>query len=193
VPQGTAGGWRGRFTEDGELVDEAAERLEGLARQGVARLDIDGFLETAHGLAVHFLTEISAAEIVVREMPRFVAARFDGLLQPRDGFIELPEFDQIGADVVVGIAEIRVQFDGALAFRDGIEQFALKVIRPAEEGVRFRCGMQIKRRLVELDRAIVFPVHLRLISVLKDFPRASQRLLIHEAIVDGKVAAGQRY
>lgn len=92
---------------------------------------MDGFLEAPHGLAVHFLAQIRAAQIVVRKMAWLVAARFDGLLQPGNRFIELSEFDQVRANVVIGIAKVGIEFDGTLAFGNGVEKFALKMIRPA--------------------------------------------------------------
>ncbi len=167
-------------------VHHAAERSEGLLRKGILRLDVEGFLETAHGLTVHFLAEIGATEIVMREMSGFVARGFDGLLQPGNGFIELAEFNHIGANVVVRVAEIGIQLDGAFAFGDGIEKAALKMVGPAEEGVGFGGGMKFQGRLVKFDGAIVVAFHLCLISVLKHFPGARQGLLIHGVIVDGK-------
>ena len=129
----------------------------------------------------------------MREMTRFVATRLDGLLQPRNGLVELAEFDHVCANVVIGIAKIGIEFDGALALGDGVQQFALKVIGPAEKRMRFGGRMKIERRVVEFDRPIVITFHLCLIGVLQHFPGASQRLLIHEAIVEGKTVAGQRY
>jgi hypothetical protein len=175
-----------RKTDDGELIDHAAERNEGLTRESVLGFDVEGFLKTAHGLAVHFLAQISAAEIVVREMTRFVAWGFDGLLQPGNGFIELAEFNHVGADVVVRIAEVGIELDGALAFGDSVEKAALKMVGPAEEGVGFGGRMELQGRLVKFNGAIVIAFHLCLISVLKDFPGASQGLLIHGVIVEGK-------
>jgi len=55
------GNCAGNKAAAGNLVDHAAEGFEGLAREGVARLEVDRFLEAAHGLAVHFFSEIRAA------------------------------------------------------------------------------------------------------------------------------------
>ncbi len=169
-------------------VDHATQGFEGLARQGITGLNVEGFLETTHGLAVHFFTQISAAQVVVRKMSRFVAAGLNGLLQPRNGLVKLAQFDQVGADVVIGIAKIGIEFNGAFAFGNGIEQFALKMIGPAEKCVGFGGRMKVQGRLVEFDSAIVVAFHLRLIGVLQHLPRASQGLLIHDAIVNGRIA-----
>ena len=75
------------------LITHAAKGIEGLAGQRIARFDVQGFLEATHRLTVHFLAKIGAAEIVVMKMARLVAAGFDGLLQPGNGFVELGEFD----------------------------------------------------------------------------------------------------
>jgi hypothetical protein len=122
----------------------------------------------------------------MREVARLVARSFDSLLQPGNGFIELAKFNHISANIVVRIAEIGIESDGAFAFRDGIEKLALKMIGPAEKGVSFGGGMEIERGLVKLNGTIVIAFHLCLISVLQNFPGASQGLLIHGAIVRGK-------
>src|SRR5262249_14319282 len=57
--------------------------------------------------------------------------------------------------------------------------FALKMIGPAQKRVGFGRRMQIERRLIELDGAIVVAFHLRLIGILQDFPSLSKGLLIH--------------
>ena len=119
----------------------------------------------------------------MREMTRFVSARLDRLLEPRNRFVKLPKFDQVCANIVVRIAEIRIEFNSALALRNGVEEFPLEMISPAEKGVRFGRRMKIQRGLIEFYRAVVIAFHLRLIGILQHFPGARQGLLIHEAIV----------
>ncbi|POA47163.1 hypothetical protein C1884_31205, partial [Pseudomonas sp. GW460-R15] len=53
--------------------------------------------------------------------------------------------------------------------------------------------MQVERRLIKLDGALVVAFHLRLISVLQYFPRPREGLRIHKRIVKGKTDGGQRY
>src|SRR5215469_12879556 len=184
---------RRRSASLAKLVDHATKGFERLAGEGVTGLDGEGFLEATHGLTVHFFSKIRPAEIVVRKVARLVAARFYGLLQPGNRFIELAKFDQVRANIVVRVAEIRVEFDGALAFGDGIEKLALEMIGPAEKGVRFGRGMKVQRMMVELDGTVVIAFHLRLLGILQHFPRASQGLLIHGVIVSVRCAQGQRY
>ena len=129
----------------------------------------------------------------MRKVARLVSAGFDGLLQPWDGFIELAEFDHVRANIVVGIAKIRVQLDRALTFCNGIQYFPLKMISPTQKRVSLCRWMEFERMLVELDSTFVIALHLRLIGVLQHFPSASQGLLIHRAIVTGKSEEGQRY
>ncbi len=104
------------------------------------------------------------------------------MLQPWNGFIVAAEFDEIGPDVVVGIAEVRVEFDGALALSDGLFDTALKMVGPAQEGMRFGGRVQFERSLIELYGAVVVAFHLRLIGVLQNFPGTRQGLLIHVTI-----------
>ncbi len=164
-----------------------------MPRQRVSRLNIQGFLKTAHRLAVHFFAKIRAAQVVVRKMSRFVTSRFHRLLQPRNGFIKLRQFDHVRANVVVGIAKIGIQFNGPLTLGNRIYQFALEMIGPAQKCVRFRRGMQLQRRLIEFHGSIVVAFHLRLVGVLQHFPRASQSLLIHAPIVNVQMQLRQRY
>ena len=117
-------------------------------------------------MAVHFFSEIGAAQIVVRKVARFVTPRICGLLKPGNRFIKPSLLDKIRADVVVRIAELRVNLYGPLALSDGVVNAPLEMIRPAQKRVRFGGGMQIERGLIQLDGAVVIAFHLRLISVL---------------------------
>ncbi len=48
-------------------IHHAAERFKCLARQGIARLDVQRFLKGFHRGTVHLLAQIGAAQIVVRK------------------------------------------------------------------------------------------------------------------------------
>ena len=126
-------------------------------------------------------------------MARFVSTRFDRLLQPGNRLIELSQFNQVGANVVVRIAKIRVKLNRPFALCNRVEQAPLEMVGPAKKRMRFRGRVQIERRLIQFHGVIVVAFHLCLISVLQYFPRASQSLLIHEPIVDGLCEARQRY
>ena len=131
-----------------------------------ARLDLQRFVETAHCVAVHFFSKIRAAQIVVRKVARFVAARFRGALQPGNRFLEAAQLDQVRTNVVVRIAKLGINLDGALAFHNRVIHAPLEMVRPAQKRVGFRRGMQFQRRLIELHGSIVVAFHLRLVSVL---------------------------
>ena len=122
------------------------------------------------------------------KVPGFVAARFGGALEPGDGFVVALLFDQVRANVVVRIAEIGIDLDGALALRDGFVDAALEMITPAKKRMGLGRGVQFKRRLIELDGAIVIAFHLRLIGVLQDFPRAGEGLHAHEGLLAQRFA-----
>ena len=160
-------------------VNHAAKRSESLPRQRIPRLDFERFLETSHGAAVHFFAQIRAAEIVVRKMARLIASRFSRAFEPGNRVVKTPQLDEIGSDVVVGIAEFRINFDRPFALRDGVFDAALKMIGPAKKRVRFRRRVQLERRLIEFDGPIVVAFHLGLIRVLKDFPGSCEGFLAH--------------
>ncbi len=161
------------------LIHHAAERSERLPRERIPRLDLERFLKTFHGARIHFLAEIRTTQVVVRKMARLIAARFDGALEPWNRFIESVQLDQIGPDVVIRIAEFRVDFDGALAFSNRIFDAALKMVRPAEKCVGLGRRVKFERGLIELDGPVVVALHLGLVSVLEDFPRPRQGFLAH--------------
>jgi hypothetical protein len=160
-------------------VHQLLQRLKGLFGQGIARLNFQSFLETALGAAIHFLAEVRAAQVVMREMARLVALGFHGAFEPGNGFIKPPQFNQIRANIVVGIAKLRIEIDGPAALRDGFVDFALEMISPAQKGMRFRGGMNVERRLIQLHGTFVVAFHLRLIGILKDFPCTGQSFLAH--------------
>jgi hypothetical protein len=68
-----------------ELIHQALQRFERLLRQRIARFDFQGFQETPLCTAIHFLAKIRAAQVVVREMARFVTLCFHGAFEPRNG------------------------------------------------------------------------------------------------------------
>jgi len=152
-----------------------------LPGERIARLDFQRFLEAAHGVRVHLFPEVRASQIVTRKMPRLVAARFGGALEPGNRFVKAILFDQVGPDVVVGVAKIGIDFNGALAFGDGLVDAALAMLGPTEKGVRLGGGVHFEGKAVKLDGAIVIAFHLRLVGVLQDFPGARVGVHAHEA------------
>ena len=126
-----------------ELIHHPPQRFERLARQRIPWLHGKRFLEATHSLAIHFFAEVGAAQVVMRKMTRLVTPCLYCLLQPRNGLIKLAKFNQVRSDIVVRIAEVRIEFDRTLALRDGIQQLALEVIRPAEKSMRFGRWMEV--------------------------------------------------
>ena len=67
-----------------------------------------------------------------------VALRRERTLEPWDGVVESTELEEVGTDVVVRVAELRIDRDRALALGDRFFVTLLEAERPAEEGVRLR-------------------------------------------------------
>lgn len=160
-------------------IHHATEGGERLPREGVARLNFQCFLETFHRARVHFFAEIGAAQIVMGEMARLIAARFYRALEPGNRFVKTVQLNEIRSNIVVWIAEFRVNFNGAFALGDGVVNTALKMIGPSKKCISLGRRMQVERGLVKLDSPFVIPFHLGLISVLKDFPGSCQGFLAH--------------
>src|ERR1700722_20401337 len=130
------------FPSGRQLIHHAARAFEAETRKFVSRFNCQRLLEELAGSIDMAFGEIHASEIVVREVARFVAFCFYGLFEPRDGFFMAVQVDQVKADIVVRITEVRIDFDGALAFCDGFFNFSLKMICPAKEGVGLGCWVQ---------------------------------------------------
>src|SRR5260370_27655344 len=106
----------------------------------------------------------------MRKGPRIISFCGDCALEPGNGFVKTLEADQIGADVVVGIAEIRVNLDGALALGDGLVNLSLEMESPAEKGVSLGGRVKRERITIEFDGAVIVAFHLRLVRLLQTFP-----------------------
>src|SRR5260370_37907215 len=65
-------------------IHHAADGSERLLRQRIARLDFQRFLEAAHRVAVHFFSQIRAAQVVMRKVAWLVAAGFTGWRHPTE-------------------------------------------------------------------------------------------------------------
>src|SRR5262249_42768105 len=58
------------------------------------------------------------------------------------------------SDVIVRIAELRINLDGDLALSDRFIALALEAIRPTEIGMGIRCGVECNGFLVEPNRLV---------------------------------------
>jgi hypothetical protein len=116
-------------------IHHAAEVFESVARQRVARFDRQSLQKLFAGAIDQTLREIGAAQIEMGKVSRIISFCGYRALEPGNGFVKTFEADQVRADIVVGIAEIRVNLDGALAFGDGLVNLSLEMEGPAEKGV----------------------------------------------------------
>src|SRR5882762_8648974 len=107
--------------------------MESAPRADIAGRRAHGLLQLAQRVGPPPLLRVDAAEVHEGELPRLVSRRLLRALEPRDRFLELVLLHEIDADVVVGVAEVRIDGDGAMAFLDRFLELALKAHRPAEE------------------------------------------------------------
>ena len=80
-----------------------------------------------------------------------VSGRLKRALQPRDGSVHFAFLQKVGADIVVGISEAGIDFDGLPAFLDRIVDASQKTIRPTQKRVCLGGGKGFNRFLVEID------------------------------------------
>src|ERR1700716_1309689 len=114
--------------------------------------------------------EIGAPQIEMGKVPGFISLCRNRLLKPWNGFIKTLQADEVGTNIIVGVAKFRIDFNRALAFRDSLIDLSLKVKRPSKECVSFGGRVQRKRSPVKLNGAIVVAFHLRLERFLQSLP-----------------------
>src|SRR5436309_4367695 len=144
--------------------------------------ELERTLELFPRLGEEPLRPVDLPEIAVRVVPRIVAGRLDGRLEPGDRLVGPLELDQVRADVVVGVAEVRVDGDRLLALRDRLLEPALKAVGPAEEGMRFSRRLESDRPLVVLDGALEVTLHLSAVCLTGELDRLLQPLVLGHAV-----------
>src|SRR5262249_25525779 len=138
-------------TAESVLVQTAAKRMQGVGEVGVGRSELDGRLELLERLPPASLFEVDPSQIHERKLPRLVPRRLLGALEPGDRLFELALLHEVNADVVIRVAEVGIDLDGAQAFGRGLLEPSLKRIRPPEECVRLRRRTGGDRASVDLD------------------------------------------
>src|SRR6266542_1358991 len=131
------------------LIQHAQEPVQLATGRLVLGLEVDGRTELAHGGGDVVLHDVDLTQVDVRIVSRLVAYGLLGALAPRDRFFDPSELDQIRADIVIGVAEVGIDGDGAPALRDGLVQTILHAVRPAEEGMGLGRRRDADRLLVE--------------------------------------------
>src|SRR5947208_12192637 len=81
------------------------------------------------------LPEVHRPQVHEGELPRFVAFGPLRLFRPRDRLVQLVLLHEVDPDVVVGIAELRIDLDRAIELPGG-DRPAARVLSPASEGCR---------------------------------------------------------
>src|SRR5260370_42301089 len=116
-------------------MDLQAKTITDPLRQCVSWFNFKRLLKQFTGPIDHAFGQIGASEVEVRKVPGFIPFCSSRALEPGDGFVKAFEADQVGADIVVRVAEIRINLDGALAFGDRLLNLSLKVEGPTEKGM----------------------------------------------------------
>src|SRR5262245_38599914 len=157
----------GRRTRSTGSVEQAEQPMEFPARGGVAWLDGDGALELADRVVDLVLSHVDARQVEIRIVTGLVAPRALGALEPIDRFLLAPQGDQVGADVVIRVAEVRIDRDRHLALGDRFRVAVEVGQRPAEKGVSLRGGVQFDGAAIERDGLFQPAGHLSLVGPLE--------------------------
>src|ERR1700682_4232878 len=129
-------------------------------------VELERRLELPDRAQHHPLLRVDAPQVHVGEVPRLIARSRLGLLQPFDRLVELSLRDEVGSDVVVRVAEGRVDSDRILTLVDCLVDATLKAVGPAAERVCLGGGVEAERFRVERDcalsvatKVVLLPVH----------------------------------
>src|SRR6185437_8545394 len=153
----------------GRSVERRAQPHQERLAGGLAWLKFERTLELANRLLQHPLGRVQASQVHVWKMTRLIARRLLGLLQPRHRRVELALGDQVGADVVIGIAEAGIDLDRFLALADRVVYAAEKIIGPTAKGISLSSRTDLDRFRVQLDRALEVAVHVMLHAFVPQF------------------------
>src|SRR5438128_11356260 len=122
------------------------------------------------------LPEVNPSQVHEGELPRFVAFGLLGLFQPRDRLVQLVLLHEVDPDVVVGIAELRIDLDRAEALLGGILQATLEAHGPPQEGMRLCRRTHLDGVPIELDREIQLAPDVVAVGLPPELRRLPQRL-----------------
>src|SRR5258705_236618 len=148
--------------------------MKDFRRVYVARSQPHSPLELAERLPPASLLYIDPPQVQERELPRFVALGLLGLFEPPDRLVQLVLLHQVDADVVVRIAELSIDLDGAEALLGGLCQVALEAHGPPQEGMCLCRRIDLDRFAVELDRSIHVSPCLIAVAFPPEVRRSSQ-------------------
>src|SRR2546422_8242762 len=115
-------------------------------------------------------------EVHVGELARLVAWGVLGFLEPGDRLFELALLHQVATDIVVGVAEVRVDLDRLETLARRFLEAPLEAHGPPEERVRLRRRAHVDGPLVELGRAFEVALHLVGVRLLPERGRAPHEL-----------------
>src|SRR2546428_10780485 len=124
------------------------------------------------------LPEVNRSRVKEGNLPWFVAFGLLGLFEPRDRLVQLVLLHQVDPDVVVRIAELRIDLDRAEALLGGLLQTALEAHGPPQEGVGLGRRIDLDGVPVELDRAIQLAPDVAAVGLPPEFRRLPQRLSV---------------
>src|SRR5882672_2564235 len=161
-------------------VQPSAQAMKDLRGAYVTWSQPHSLLELAERQPPASLLDVDPPQVHEGKLPRFVTFGLFGLFKPRDRLVQLVLLHQVDPDIVVRIAELRIDLDRAEALPGGLRQAALEAHGPPQEGMCLRRRVHLDRVLVELDRSIQLSPYLVAVGLLPKFRRSSQgRLFFH--------------
>ena len=131
------------------------EIFEPEQRRQILRVVRERALERALCLVDFTLREQHPPQVGVRELVTAITLGSDRLLEPGNRFLSASQTDQVDADVVVGVAEFRVEAGCDRALLDRLLDLAEMAQRPAEKGVGVGRRVDGDRRAKGFDRALI--------------------------------------
>ena len=97
-----------------------------------------------------------------------VAIGTQRLMKPNDGLVVPSQFHQVRTDVIVGVAKLGVDGDGAPAFGDGVIVQLQKAVNPTQKRMRLGGGVEPDRVAVASHGLSPKALCLQLVALLKE-------------------------
>src|SRR5712692_3641325 len=158
----------GRMKAKGSLLELLLNSFDGLTGGSVIGLNGEGLFKFFQSLFQHPFGQIDASQIAVGVVVCLIPSRLNRLLEPRNRLVELPEVDEIGPNVVVGIAEVRIDGDRLLAFLNRFVVTAQETEGPTQKRVGLRSRTAMNRFPVQNHGPLQVSLHLAVVGFLEE-------------------------
>ena len=164
------------------LIEHGVQAADSGKGESVSGVNFHRLLVRGQGAREIVLCFPHPAEIEVGESRIVITHGTCGHFQPGNSFVDLAFFDEVGADVIVGVTEVRVSFDGAVALGDSRVVVAHEAVSPPEKSICFRRGVSINGLAIKFHCLIQFTLHLVTVGVVEELDREIEQFFFSHTL-----------